>query len=82
MLADQVARFDALAATWWNPDGPMRPLHRMNPLRVGWIDYFGIKDLVDGLYQLVSIGRIGDRVGHEDRSAIERFSHELATDTI
>jgi len=33
----EVARFDALAARWWDPDGPMRPLHRMNPLRLGWI---------------------------------------------
>jgi 2-polyprenyl-6-hydroxyphenyl methylase/3-demethylubiquinone-9 3-methyltransferase len=36
--AEEIARFDALAAEWWNPDGPMRPLHRMNPLRVGWVD--------------------------------------------
>jgi 2-polyprenyl-6-hydroxyphenyl methylase/3-demethylubiquinone-9 3-methyltransferase len=34
----EIARFDALAARWWDPDGPMRPLHRMNKLRVGWID--------------------------------------------
>ncbi|HEY1487650.1 MAG TPA: bifunctional 2-polyprenyl-6-hydroxyphenol methylase/3-demethylubiquinol 3-O-methyltransferase UbiG, partial [Micromonosporaceae bacterium] len=34
---DEVARFDALASRWWDPDGPMRPLHRMNPLRIGWI---------------------------------------------
>lgn len=34
---DEVARFDALAAHWWDPDGPMRPLHRMNPARVGWV---------------------------------------------
>lgn len=33
----EVARFDALAAQWWDPDGPMRPLHRMNPARVDWI---------------------------------------------
>jgi 2-polyprenyl-6-hydroxyphenyl methylase/3-demethylubiquinone-9 3-methyltransferase len=33
----EIARFDALAAAWWDPDGPMRPLHRMNPARVGWI---------------------------------------------
>ena len=33
----EVARFDALAASWWDPAGPMRPLHAMNPLRVGWI---------------------------------------------
>ncbi len=34
---DEIARFDALAATWWDPSGPMAPLHAMNPLRVGWI---------------------------------------------
>jgi 2-polyprenyl-6-hydroxyphenyl methylase/3-demethylubiquinone-9 3-methyltransferase len=33
----EIARFDALAAHWWDPDGPMRALHRMNPARVGWI---------------------------------------------
>ncbi len=33
----EVARFDALAAAWWDPSGPMAPLHAMNPLRVGWI---------------------------------------------
>ena len=36
--AEEIARFDALADRWWDPDGPMRPLHRMNPLRTGWID--------------------------------------------
>jgi 2-polyprenyl-6-hydroxyphenyl methylase/3-demethylubiquinone-9 3-methyltransferase len=35
--AAEVARFDALAAQWWDPNGPMRPLHRMNPARIGWI---------------------------------------------
>jgi 2-polyprenyl-6-hydroxyphenyl methylase/3-demethylubiquinone-9 3-methyltransferase len=34
----EVARFNALAAEWWDPTGPMRPLHQMNPARVGWID--------------------------------------------
>jgi 2-polyprenyl-6-hydroxyphenyl methylase/3-demethylubiquinone-9 3-methyltransferase len=34
----EVAKFSALAARWWDVTGPMRPLHRMNPLRVGWID--------------------------------------------
>ena len=33
----EVAKFDALAAQWWDPAGPMGPLHAMNPLRVGWI---------------------------------------------
>jgi 2-polyprenyl-6-hydroxyphenyl methylase / 3-demethylubiquinone-9 3-methyltransferase len=35
--AEEVARFDALAERWWDPDGPMRPLHRMNPARIAWI---------------------------------------------
>jgi len=33
----EVGRFNALADQWWAPDGPMAPLHRMNPLRVAWI---------------------------------------------
>jgi 2-polyprenyl-6-hydroxyphenyl methylase/3-demethylubiquinone-9 3-methyltransferase len=37
LRADEVARFDALAADWWDPDGPMAPLHRINPIRIGWL---------------------------------------------
>ena len=37
LKADEVARFDALARDWWDPDGPMAPLHRINPLRIGWL---------------------------------------------
>ena len=33
----EVARFDALAATWWDESGPMRVLHRFNPVRVAYI---------------------------------------------
>lgn len=33
----EVARFNALAASWWDRRGPMRPLHAMNPARIGWI---------------------------------------------
>jgi 2-polyprenyl-6-hydroxyphenyl methylase / 3-demethylubiquinone-9 3-methyltransferase len=33
----ELARFDALAERWWDPNGPMRPLHRMNPARIAWI---------------------------------------------
>jgi 2-polyprenyl-6-hydroxyphenyl methylase / 3-demethylubiquinone-9 3-methyltransferase len=35
--AGEVAKFDALAGEWWNPRGPMAPLHAMNPARMGWI---------------------------------------------
>jgi 2-polyprenyl-6-hydroxyphenyl methylase/3-demethylubiquinone-9 3-methyltransferase len=32
-----IARFERLGEQWWDPDGPMKPLHRLNPARVGWI---------------------------------------------
>ncbi len=35
--AAEVARFDALAGTWWDSAGPMRALHRFNPVRVAYI---------------------------------------------
>jgi 2-polyprenyl-6-hydroxyphenyl methylase/3-demethylubiquinone-9 3-methyltransferase len=35
---DEVRKFDRLASRWWDPNGPMRPLHRMNPARVTWIE--------------------------------------------
>jgi 2-polyprenyl-6-hydroxyphenyl methylase/3-demethylubiquinone-9 3-methyltransferase len=33
----EVAKFDALAARWWDPDGEFRSLHEINPLRLDWI---------------------------------------------
>lgn len=36
-IAAEIAKFDRLAERWWDPNGPMAPLHRMNPLRTGWI---------------------------------------------
>lgn len=35
--AAEIGRFDALAETWWDPKGPMKPLHAMNPVRLGFI---------------------------------------------
>jgi 2-polyprenyl-6-hydroxyphenyl methylase/3-demethylubiquinone-9 3-methyltransferase len=35
--ADEVARFSALAAEWWDPRGKMAPLHKFNPVRLGYI---------------------------------------------
>jgi 2-polyprenyl-6-hydroxyphenyl methylase/3-demethylubiquinone-9 3-methyltransferase len=33
----EVARFAAIATEWWDENGPMRPLHRLNPTRLAWI---------------------------------------------
>ena len=35
---DEVKKFDDLAAKWWDPDGEFKPLHQINPLRVGFIN--------------------------------------------
>ena len=42
--ATEVAKFDALAARWWDPDGEFRPLHEINPLRLDWIRQFADLD--------------------------------------
>jgi len=34
---DEVAKFDALAEHWWDPDGELRTLHHINPTRLGAI---------------------------------------------
>jgi 2-polyprenyl-6-hydroxyphenyl methylase/3-demethylubiquinone-9 3-methyltransferase len=34
----ELQKFSDIAHRWWDPEGAMRPLHAMNPLRVEWID--------------------------------------------
>jgi 2-polyprenyl-6-hydroxyphenyl methylase/3-demethylubiquinone-9 3-methyltransferase len=34
---EDVARFDALGAQWWDKDGPMQALHKFNPVRVAYL---------------------------------------------
>jgi 2-polyprenyl-6-hydroxyphenyl methylase/3-demethylubiquinone-9 3-methyltransferase len=33
-----VERFERLGARWWDPRGPMRPLHLINPLRLRFVE--------------------------------------------
>lgn len=33
----EIAKFSAMAHAWWDPKGPMKPLHELNPLRLGYI---------------------------------------------
>ncbi|PTE23817.1 bifunctional 3-demethylubiquinol 3-O-methyltransferase/2-polyprenyl-6-hydroxyphenol methylase [Cereibacter changlensis JA139] len=35
--AAEVAKFEAMAAEWWNPHGKFKPLHQMNPCRLDYI---------------------------------------------
>jgi 2-polyprenyl-6-hydroxyphenyl methylase / 3-demethylubiquinone-9 3-methyltransferase len=34
----EVAKFDAMAQRWWDPQGPSKPLHDLNPLRLLYVD--------------------------------------------
>lgn len=34
----ELAKFSDLAHRWWDPESEFRPLHQINPLRLGWIE--------------------------------------------
>lgn len=34
----EIAKFEALAERWWDPESEFRPLHDINPLRLNYID--------------------------------------------
>ena len=34
----EIAKFEALAHRWWDRESEFKPLHDINPLRLGWID--------------------------------------------
>lgn len=34
----EVAKFEALASRWWDPDSEFKPLHDINPLRLDFVD--------------------------------------------
>ena len=34
---EEIKRFEAIAAEWWDPDGRFKPLHQINPLRLDYI---------------------------------------------
>ncbi len=36
--AAELKRFDAVASRWWDEGGPFRPLHDLNPVRLGFIE--------------------------------------------
>jgi 2-polyprenyl-6-hydroxyphenyl methylase/3-demethylubiquinone-9 3-methyltransferase len=47
---NEMKRFDAQAQDWWNPNGVWRPLHKLNPARLEYIqkqivEHFGPKNI-------------------------------------
>ncbi|MEO1642479.1 MAG: bifunctional 3-demethylubiquinol 3-O-methyltransferase/2-polyprenyl-6-hydroxyphenol methylase, partial [Pseudomonadota bacterium] len=45
--ADEVQKFTDMAAEWWDPKGKFKPLHRFNPVRLGFI-----RDAVEAHFNL------------------------------
>lgn len=46
---EEVAFFARIADSWWDPSGPFKPLHQLNPTRLGYIrremtEHFGLDD--------------------------------------
>ncbi|MBF0180295.1 MAG: bifunctional 2-polyprenyl-6-hydroxyphenol methylase/3-demethylubiquinol 3-O-methyltransferase UbiG [Magnetococcales bacterium] len=55
---EEIAKFERMAHEWWDPDGKFKPLHRINPLRTGYIRSRLSQDAenrLDGL-ELLDIG--------------------------
>jgi 2-polyprenyl-6-hydroxyphenyl methylase/3-demethylubiquinone-9 3-methyltransferase len=53
----EIQRFNRLSATWWDPQGPMRPLHVVNALRLDYVmervtQHFGQGAVSSGLQGL------------------------------
>ncbi len=66
--ATEVGKFDRLASRWWDPHGPMKPLHQMNPARIGWIE-----SLLHGPTRILDVG-CGAGLASE---ALARRGHEV-----
>lgn len=60
----QIDHFSKDSADWWNPNGAFRPLHRLNPARMGFIRemavaHFGLNDREIKVLKNLSVLDIG-----------------------
>jgi len=60
----EIENFSAVADHWWDQDGPFKPLHRLNPVRLGYLrdslrGHFGLDAATDRPLQGLSIADIG-----------------------
>ncbi len=62
--AAEIGRFHEIAGEWWDPAGKFRPLHRINPVRIGYIRdhvtrYFGLNPKAVKPFEGLSLLDIG-----------------------
>lgn len=76
VISEEISQFSALAEQWWDPKGPMAPLHAMNPLRTSWI----LERLPSSLFQQTHPPRLLD-IGCGAGLASERYA-SLGFDTL
>lgn len=60
----EIDNFAAMADTWWDPEGPFKPLHNLNPARIRYIrktlaDHFGLDASKDKPFKGLKILDIG-----------------------
>ena len=80
----EIDKFNELASRWWDPNGEFKPLHRMNPLRIDYIDRrvkraresIRIRTMRSALSFLKSSGT-ASQLGAKRRSLKTRFSLRL-----
>jgi len=61
---EEVERFTAIAEAWWDPNGDFRPLHQINPARIGYIrdqatTHFGLDALSENPFDGLKILDVG-----------------------
>ena len=54
----EIAKFDKIASDWWNPEGKMKPLHQLNPLRLSYVEkHTDLNNKSVPLIQLIFLNR-------------------------
>lgn len=61
--AGEIRRFSALAQQWWDPHGPMAPLHKLNPTRLIYLQQQIEKHFPDSKPAALSVLDIGCGAG-------------------
>lgn len=84
----EIEKFDQMAKEWWDPDGPMKPLHQLNPIRLHYIQQYITllkKQIIDvgcgaGLLSevLATAGAIVTAVDMSDNALLAAKTHAQA----